>query len=80
MACSSGSGSGGGVENVVGLEALINSTNRFRVIDFPRPSPAALYSFSTGDGPLGPLWRVSVENPRLLLFLLDDGGGLLGSA
>ena len=74
-------GGGGrcGLENVVGLAALINPANRFWVIDFPRPFPVALHGFSTGHGPLAPPWRVSVEIPRLSLFLLDDGGGLRSS-
>jgi hypothetical protein len=63
----------------VGLAALINPANRFSVIDFPRPFPVALHSFSTGRGALTPPWQVSVEIPCLSLFLLDDGGGLRSS-
>ena len=80
MACPSGVGSRCGLENVVGLAALINAANRICVIDFPRTFPAALHSFSTGRRALTPLWWVSVEIPCLLLFLLDDGGGLRSSA
>jgi hypothetical protein len=50
MAGPSGGGGRCGVENVVGLTALINPVNRFFIIDFSRPFPAALHSFSTGHG------------------------------
>ena len=80
MASARSGGGGGCDENPLGLAALINAANRFQVIDFPRPFPAALHSFSTGDALLGPAWRAVVENRLFVLFLLDDGCGLRGSA
>ena len=80
MAGSCRIGGGGCDENPVGLAALINAANRFLAIDFPRPLLRALHSFSTGHRLRAPLWQVVVENGGLLLFLLDDGGGLRGSA
>ena len=58
---------------------MINAANRFCGIDFPRPSPKALHSFSTAHALLMPLWWAAVEKPWFLFFLLDVGDGLFGS-
>ena len=67
-------------ESPLGLASLINAANRFQAIDFPRSFPLALHSFSTGNALLRLAWLGIVENRRFVSFLLDDGGGISGSA